>query len=124
MNILIKITALVFLLSTNLLAQVPSASMIEREQEILEKEEKLRDNIVQEKKVFIKRIAVEGATLLKGEEIKQVILPFQKHWLSQYDIQQILDLFNALYKQKGYQADIAYEIKKGCLMIKITEGRI
>lgn len=105
-------------------AEQSSASQIERSQEILKEEEVLRDKLKTEDKVFIKKIIVKGVTLLDEDEIKEIILPFQKHWLSKTDIQQILDAIGQAYKQKGYAGQplkISFEVKKSCLRINIEE---
>lgn len=99
-------------------------SQVQRTHEILEKEKALREKIEKEEKVFIKRIVVEGASLLSKDEIDKIILPFQRHWLSKEDIQQIINLLIQTYNQKGYDAskvNISYEIKKRQLIIEINE---
>lgn len=105
-------------------AENPSASEIERTQEIIQEEEFLRDKLKTEEKVFIKKIIVKGITLLDEDKIKEIILPFQKHWLSKADIQQILDAIDQAYKQKGYTGvpiKISSQIKKNCLKINVEE---
>lgn len=105
-------------------AEPPSVGQIERAQEILQKEEILRNKLEKEEKVYIKKIIVKGATLLDEGKIKEIILPFQKHWLSKTDIQQILDIIGQAYKQKGYTGSpirISSQIKKNCLEINVEE---
>jgi len=111
-------------LETICFAEQPSASQIERTQEIIQEEEILRDKLKTGEKVFIKKIIVKGVTLLDEDEIKKIILPFQKHWLNKEEIQQILDAIGQAYKQKGYtQAllKISFQIKKNCLKIDVEE---
>lgn len=105
-------------------AEVHPAGEIERTQEILEKERALREKIEKEERFFIKRITVEGVTLLSAEEIKELILPFQRRWLSQIEMQQILDALTATYHQKGHPDQpekISFQIKRGSLKIKAEE---
>lgn len=105
-------------------AEQPSASQIERTQEILKEEEVLRDKLKTEEKLFIKKIIVKGVTLFDEDEIKKITLPFQKHWLSKTDIQQILGAIGQAYKQKGYAGQplkSSFEVKKSCLRINIEE---
>jgi len=105
-------------------AEQPSASQIERTQEIIQKEEILRDKLKIGEKVFIKKIIVKGVTLLNEDEIKKIILPFQKHWLSKADIQQILDAIGEAYKEKGYVWQFlktSFDIKGSCLEINVEE---
>lgn len=105
-------------------AEQPSASQIERTQEIIQEEKILRDKLKTGEKVFIKKIIVKGVTLLDEDEIKKIILPFQKHWLSKADIQQILDAIGEAYKEKGYVWQLlktSFEIKGSYLEINVEE---
>ena len=105
-------------------AEPPSASQIGRGQEILQKEEILRNKLEKEEKVFIKKIIVTGITLLDEDKIKEAISPFQAHWLTNKDIQQILELLKEAYRQQGYpglHASISYQIKRKNLLIKVEE---
>ena len=111
-------------LGSDSFAQALPIGQIERTQELLEKEKAFRGRIEREEKVFIKKIIVEGVTLLNEGQIKELILPFQKRWLSKDEIQQILDALTAAYRQNGYKeqpAKISFEIKKGFLKIKVDE---
>ena len=101
-------------------AQAPTASQIERTQKDLEKEKALRETIEKGQKVFIKKIIVKGATLLSEEQIKETILPFQKHWLTKEDIQRLIDSLKQLYQQQTQQVPtVSYEIKSRNLVINI-----
>jgi len=67
---------------------------------------------------------VEGVSLLSKEQIEEIILPFQKHWLSKDEIQQIIDLIIHAYKQEGYEESpvkISYEIEEKRLKIQVEE---
>ena len=102
-----------------------SASQMERALELLEKEKALRETIEKGQKVFIKKIIVKGATLLSEERIKEIILPFKNHWLTEADINSILDSITAAYKQKGYNnqpVKALYQVKKNLLKIQVVEG--
>ena len=119
-----KITILFFCLSfVNIcFAQDVPVSQIERTQEVLEKEEALREKLNQQEKVFINKIIVEGALLLDEEQVKEIILPFQKRWLTKDDINQIINSLKQLYSQKTKQTpEITYQIKKHNLTINIKE---
>ena len=101
-----------------------SASQIERTQEDLEKDRMLRENIEKGQKVFIKEIIVKGITLLTEEQIKEIILPFQKHWLSKDDIQRIIDSLQQSYQQKSQAIPIiSYQVKGRKLIIDVEEGK-
>ena len=56
---------------TTCFAEQPSASQIERTQEIIQEEKILRDKLKTGEKVFIKKIIVKGITLLDDDEIKK-----------------------------------------------------
>lgn len=123
-RVLFLILALIFILNFSSFAQLPTAE-VQRAEEITEKEKILREKIEKEKKVFIKRIIVEGVTLLSEDQIKGIILPYQKKWLISKDIQQILEFLKQTYKQMGYNGQpsrISYQIKKKHLIIKVEES--
>ena len=104
-------------------AQVSTGQILKSE-EILQKEEALRKKLKEQEKVYIKKIIVEGTSLLTDEEIKAVISPFQKHWLTKEDIQQILSLLRQVYAQKGYIGEsvrVSYQVERKQLKIKVEE---
>lgn len=106
-------------------AQEPAKIL--KSQEELEKEKALRKKIKKQEKVFIKKIILHGVSLVSKEEIKNIILSYQKHWLSKEDIRQIIILIQGAYKNKGYKVGddkIYYLIKKGNLIIKVKEELI
>jgi hemolysin activation/secretion protein len=99
-------------------------AQLQRSQEILEEERTLRGKLEKEEKVYIKKIMVKGATLLNAKQIREIILPFQKHWLTKDDIQQILALIERSYINNGYVTKlkgISYQVKKRILEIQIEE---
>jgi hemolysin activation/secretion protein len=105
-------------------AQAPTVSQIERTQEILDKEKVLREKLLEEEKIFINKILVEGISLLTEDQIKDIILPFQRKWLTKKDIQHLLELIKEAYKLKGYTGQptkISYQIKKKQLIIRVEE---
>jgi len=100
-------------------------SQIQRTGETLAEEKALRDRLGRPEKRQVKEITVEGASLLEPRQIKEMILPFQGHWLTKVDIEQLLELIRQAYPQKGYtnQPDkISYQIKKKQLIIKVEES--
>lgn len=106
------------------LGETAPTAQIERSQQILDKDLALRDRIEQGDKVFIAKIIVKGVTLLTQDEVKEIIKPFQKRWLSKEDIQQIVDDFTQEYYQRGYFTqfkDITYQIKGKTLEIRIED---
>lgn len=105
-------------------SQTPSTGQIEKTQQDLEKERVLRTQVEKGKKAFIKKIIVKGVALITEDRIKEIILPFKNHWLTESDINLILNSITSAYKENGYQnqpAKISFQIKKGCLEINIEE---
>lgn len=106
------------------LAQTPTASQIQRTQELLEKERALQEKIKTGTKVFVKFIVVQGASLINKEEISQITSGFKNRWLSQSEIKEILGLVRELYRQGGYQgrvSEVFYKMEKNSLIITVKE---
>lgn len=104
-----------------------STGQILRSEEILEKEKALRQRLQEEEKVFIRKIKIEGVTLLSESQIKEIISPFQKRWLTKTQIQQILELIKEAYRKNSYQNQpkgISYQIKGKELSIKAEEVKL
>ncbi|MGE5197115.1 MAG: hypothetical protein ACM3IL_01250, partial [Deltaproteobacteria bacterium] len=70
----------------------PSASQIERSQELLDREQALRQELEKGEKTLIKKIIVKGVRKLTKKQIRQIVAPFQKHWLTKKDFEEIIDL--------------------------------
>lgn len=105
-------------------AEMSSASQIQRANELINQDAWLRDKLEHGQKVLVKKIIVEGVTLLTPRELKEITVIYQKHWLTKNEIQQILDLITLAYKKKGFDkqpANIAFTIEMGCLKIKVEE---
>jgi len=101
-----------------------SVSQMQRAQDLLEKERALSQKLEEPQKIYIKKIIVEGATLLSPEEIKEIISPLQRRWLTKEDIQQIMESLRQAYQRKGYTkqpAKISYRIEKKNLIIIIED---
>ena len=72
--------------------------------------------------MFIKKIIVEGVLLLNEDQVKEIILPFQKRWLTEDDIQQVIGSLKQLYSEQTKQVPtITYQIKGRNLKINIEE---
>lgn len=99
----------------------PPVGEIQRAEEILEKEKILREKLEKKEKIFIKKIIIEGASLISEEKLEEIILPFPRKWLSKEDIQQILEQILQAYKQKDKEPEISYQIRKRQLKILIKE---
>ncbi|MCM8779253.1 MAG: hypothetical protein NC898_03960 [Candidatus Omnitrophica bacterium] len=114
------ILVLIFILPISSFAQ--TTGEIQRSEELLEKEKRLKERIERKENVFIKKIIVEGCRLLSEDEIKEIILPFQRKWLNKEEIKEILNLFKETYEKKNLSPPkISYQIKKHQLKIQIEE---
>jgi len=145
------INILIFLLSsyTSFSQTTPPSQTtggIIRQEEEVSKEEELRKKIEEEKKseiitqeisaekekvgekVLIKKIIVEGITLIPHKEIDKITSQFEGKELSLKDMQKIADLITNEYRKRGYLTSFAYlppqEIKNGVLIIRVIEGRV
>ena len=101
-----------------------SASQIQQAQEALDKESALRQKLQQPQKFYIKKIIVQGASLLTEEKLKQIISPLERHWLNIQDIQLIIETVRQAYTEKNHPlgpAQISHEIKGRFLIIKVAE---
>ncbi|MCK9613900.1 MAG: BamA/TamA family outer membrane protein [Candidatus Omnitrophica bacterium] len=80
------------------------------------------------KKVQIKKIVVEGATLLSEKELKGIVSGYEGKDLALSEMQKIADKITESYRKKGYTTSRAYlppqTIKDGILTIKIIEGKV
>jgi len=106
--------------------QPPSAGEIEKSQQDIEMEKSLRTEAEKGKKSYIKKIDVKGVTFISEDRIKEIILPFKNHWLTESDISLILNSIASAYKEKGYDTQpegISFQIKKGLLEIKVEETK-
>lgn len=106
------------------LAENPPAGQIERSHELLEKERALLERLNRQGKVYIKRIIVESRSLLTGEEVNEIILPFQRQWLNKEDIEEIIGLIIEALSRKGYDRamiDVSHEVNRKQLVIKVRE---
>jgi len=118
------ILTLFFSLTFNNLCFAQPVSQIERSQEILEQEKILREKIEQEEKVFIKKIIVKGTTQVSEEQIKEIILPYQKKWLTKNDIQCLIDSFKECYQKQVQEIPaISYKIEGRKLIIEVTQEK-
>jgi hypothetical protein len=59
---------------------------IERSEELIRKEEDLREKIAAPEKIYIEEIVLKGSSLLSPEEIKNLTSPYEKKWLTDGDL--------------------------------------
>ncbi|MBU1122319.1 MAG: ShlB/FhaC/HecB family hemolysin secretion/activation protein [Candidatus Omnitrophota bacterium] len=78
--------------------------------------------------VFIKKIVVQGVTLLTESVTRKITNQFQERKLSLSEIKRIGELITREYRRRGYVTSSAYippqTIKKGVLIIKVIEGKL
>lgn len=104
-----------------------STGRILRSQEDLEKEIILREKLKRKEKNFIKKIKVEGISLLSDSQIKEIISSFQEKWLTPKDIEGIMDLLRQEYRENAgvkNPPEISYQIKGQELEIRVREDRM
>jgi len=94
-------------------------------------EEALTQEVVSESTgftVLIKKIEVQGYTLLTLEEIHVIVSPFEGKELSLDDMQKVADLITDEYRKRGYVTSRAYlppqTIKDNTFIIRIIEGKL
>ncbi len=116
--------ALVLFCSALLQAEPPSMGQIDKMQQDIQMEQTLRTEVEKGKKVYIKKVVVKGVSLINEDKMKEIILPFHNHWLTQSDINLILDSIANAYKQNGYEGQpekITFQVKDGYLEINAKE---
>lgn len=151
-KILLLIFGLAFILYSDRLsfaASTPSASNIERSQEILNQNEQIKKQIQEPKekvkiddnlpkevtsqesagpKILVKNITVTGVTIFSTVKIKAITSQYENKELTLRDIQKIADLITDLYRQKGYITSRAYvppqKMENGALEIKVVEATV
>ena len=146
-NIFILFFGLIFFTSVYAQNQPKETiGIIEEQQKLEEKEKEIKEKISKEKEVpieetptiqpslpktepvLIKKIKVEGVTLLKEKEINKIISPYENKKLSLSDMQKIANLITDAYRKKGYTTSRAYlppqKIEGETLTIRVVEGKV
>jgi len=140
----------VFLFNVSAFSQTPAASQTaggivrqetqrirqERLKEKIEKERVKADEVSPDDVVtpgtgattLIKKIVVEGATLLSASVIRNITSQYEGKELTIEGMQKIADLITDEYRKKGFVTSRAYippqSIRNGELIIKVVEGRL
>lgn len=100
----------------------PSVAEIQRAQSVIEEEDSLRKKTEAEKKVFIRKVLVEGAAFLTEDEVREIVSGFEKHWLSGEDIRQVIFLLRKAYEDArpgGLPVEIAHHVQNKVLKITV-----
>jgi len=78
--------------------------------------------------VFIKRIHIEGNTVLSQKELSTIISPYEGKELSMQQIQEVCVALQKKYIEKGYFLARSYpppqEIQNGVLTLQVVEGTL
>ncbi len=79
-------------------------------------------------KVLVRKIRVEGNTLVGAAEISRIVAPYEGKDLSLEDLRKVAALITAKYREKGYIIANAFvpkqEVKDNIVTIKVVEGRV
>lgn len=79
-------------------------------------------------KILVKKIRVEGNTLLNQNEIDPIVAPYEGKELSLEDMRNVADLITAKYRDKGYLIVYAFvpqqEVKDNTVVISVLEGKV
>lgn len=79
-------------------------------------------------RVLIKNIVVTGATILPGEEIRNIVALFENKELPLTEMQKATDLITEAYRTRGYITSRAYippqKIENNQFEIKVLEGKM
>lgn len=115
----------IFVICGNCFAQVTTAADIERTQVIIQKDEAFKQVINKPEKIHIKDIVLDGVTLLSEEQIKSIISPFKGGWLSENEIQGVINSIKMFYQKRGFSnqpENITFQVEKSVLKINIIEA--
>ncbi|MDD5155515.1 MAG: hypothetical protein PHF11_03410 [Candidatus Omnitrophica bacterium] len=102
----------------------PSASQIEREQEALAKEKGLEEKIYRDRKVFIKKVTLKGASSLGQGQIQEIVSLYQGHWFLQGETETVQQVIKAAYHKEGLEdqpAKVSVRVNRGKLEIDVIE---
>lgn len=125
MKLFLITIALILAVSMDLAAGgAPSASEIERSQQLLEEQKKLRERIYEEDGIFVERIILKGVGSLNSEKIDAILGPFQqKKWFSRRDIQDLIETIEAAYKNNKLPIlpKVSYRVVDSSLEITVEE---
>ena len=105
-----------------LYAQVPAASQMLRQEELLKKQEGLEEQLQYKGKVYVRKITITGNTLLNREQIYDATVPFINKWLNLDEIEQLIDDLLRVYAAQQKEVSISYTLEQnGILNIEIQE---
>lgn len=96
-----------------------------KKDEVIKEEKEVEDT---GEKVLIKKITIEGVTLLTEDELNKIKSEYEGKEMSITGMQSVADKITDIYRQKGYATSRAYippqSLKEGSLLIRVVEGRL
>jgi len=104
-------------------AEIPTPAQIIRSEELIQQDEAWRKKI-KEDRFYISKILVKGVRALSEKDLREILVPFEKKWLTAYDIQEIIDRISDAYEENGIfkeELEIDFEVKKKVLEITVKE---
>ncbi|HRK61244.1 MAG TPA: ShlB/FhaC/HecB family hemolysin secretion/activation protein [Candidatus Omnitrophota bacterium] len=114
---------------TDLLKQNEDRFLKTSQEPVIEEEEKEEKPKKDEGPVFlVKKIVIEGSTLIPEQEVHALAQPFEDKKNSFGDLERLADLVTAYYRHYGYTTTKAYippqKVKDGIVTIQVMEGRV
>lgn len=116
-HILITILSLV-IFELALAQNLPTASQIERTNQLLNAQDRLNKIIQNSRSFYIKDITLKVYGSCRKISLKEAIEPYKNRWLTETDIQELIEL---LKESCGQKTDISYRIKDSTLEIEIVD---
>jgi hemolysin activation/secretion protein len=111
--------------------QLEYEELLEKEQPPIEQKQKKKEEKLPAKggvRVLVKKIVVEGNTLLPPEELQKVLSKYEGKELSFRDMIMLVREITDLYHSHGYLTAYAYlppqKIKNGVLKVAVVEGKV
>lgn len=97
------------------------------EKPVIEKKEEKPKEVIDGKKILIRQINLQGATLIDEQTLKTILSKYENKELTLSEINQIAEDITANYRTHGYILAYVYipqqEIKDGILEIGVIEGK-
>ena len=97
---------------------LPTASQIERTNQLLNAQDRLNKIIQSPRSFHIKDIILKVGGSCRKTSLKETIEPYKNRWLTETDIQELIELLKDSCNQK---TDISYRIKDNTLEIEIVD---
>ncbi len=77
---------------------------------------------------MVNHIEVQGNSIIKDDEIRKIVGPYEGKELSSEDLTSMVSAINTAYQKKGFTTSLAYvppqDLERGTVTIKILEGTV